>query len=330
MVNRIQWADAVNDQSYTFDNFLTYYKKSVTFTPPKSTRAPNASAEYNAAAFNLPGGPLQVSYANTAQSFSSYMEGGLNEIGISTIQDFNSGSLLGCQYCSSTINPMAETRDSSQTSFLNEAASQGLTNLKVFTLTMAKKILFDADKQATGVIVESNGVSYTLTVNKEVILSAGAFQSPQLLMVSGIGPSSQLSKLNIPIIVDLPGVGQNMQDHIFFGPSYRVDVTTLTRVANDPVYLAAQLVPYTTSQTGILTNPVADFLGWEKIPAALRPSLGSQALAELARYPADWPEVEYISGAGYVGDWSSLLFNRTYPLLPETHFHLPHSHLKSA
>jgi choline dehydrogenase len=304
----------VNDQSYTFDNFLPYYKKSVAFTPPKSTRAPNASAEYNAAAFNFPGGPLQVSYANTAQSFSSYMEGGLNEIGISTIQDFNSGSLLGCQYCSSTINPTAETRDSSQTSFLNEAASQGLTNLKVFTLTLAKKILFDSNKQATGVLVESDGLSYTLTIKKEVILSAGAFQSPQLLMVSGIGPSSQLSRLNIPIIADLPGVGQNMQYHIFFGPSYRVDVTTLTRVANDPVYLAAQLIPYTTSQTGILTNPVADFLGWEKIPAALRPSLGSQALAELAKYPADWPEVEYISGAGYVGDWSSLLFKRSSSL----------------
>jgi choline dehydrogenase len=310
----LQWADAVDDQSYTFDNFLPYYKKSVTFTSPNFTRAANASAEYNAAAFNFPGGPLQVSYANTAQSFSSYMEGGLNEIGISTTQDFNSGSLLGCQYCSSTISPYDETRDSSQTSFLNEAASQGLTYLKIFTLTMAKKILFDANKQATGAIVESNGVPYTLTVNKEVILSTGAFQSPQLLMVSGIGPSSQLSQLNIPIIADLPGVGQNMQDHIFFGPSYRVDVTTLTRVANDPVYLAAQLVPYTTSQTGLLTNPVADFLGWEKIPAAVRPSLGSQALAELAKYPADWPEVEYISGAGYVGDWSSLLFKRSSSL----------------
>ncbi len=307
----LQWAYAVTDQSYTFDNFLPYYKKSVKFTPPKSTRAPNASAEYNAAAFNPAGGPLQVSYANTAQSFSSYMEGGLNEIGISIIQDFNSGSLLGCQYCSSTINPADETRDSSQASFLNEAASQGLTNLKVFTLTMAKKILFDANRQATGVIVESNGLSYTLTVNKEVILSAGAFQFPQLLMVSGIGPSSQVSKLNIPIITDLPGVGQNMQDHIFFGPSYRVDITTLTRVVNDPVYLAAQLIPYMTSHTGILTNPVADFLGWEKIPEALRPNLGSQALTELAEYPVDWPELEYISGAGDVGDWSSLLFKRT-------------------
>jgi choline dehydrogenase len=315
-LTKSQWADAVNDQSYTFNNFVPYYKKSITFTAPKSTRAPNATAEYNAAAFNSPGGPLQVSYANTAQAFSSYMEGGLNEIGIPTVTDFNSGSILGTQYCSSTIRPSDETRDTSQTSFLNEAASQGLTNLKVFTLTMAKKILFDANKKATGVIVTSNGISYTLTANKEVIVSAGAFQSPQLLMVSGIGSSAQLAKFNIPVIADLPGVGQNMQDHIFFGPSYRVDVTTFTRFANDPLYLAAQLITYTTNKTGLLTNPCADFLGWEKIPAALRPSLGTDALNDLAKYPADWPEVEYISGSGYVGDWSSLLFDRNSPYPP--------------
>jgi choline dehydrogenase-like flavoprotein len=303
----------VNDQSYTFNNFLPYYKKSITFTAPKSTHAPNATAEYNAGAFGSTDGPLQVSYANTAQAFSSYMEGGLNEIGISTVTDFNSGSILGAQYCSSTIRPSDESRDSSQTSFLNEAANQGLTNLKVFTLTMAKKILFDANKKATGVIVESNAIPYTLTANKEVIVSAGAFQSPQLLMVSGIGPSAQLAKFNIPVIADLPGVGQNMQDHIFFGPSYRVDVTTFTRLANDPLYLAAQLIPYTTTKTGLLTNPCADFLGWEKIPASLRPSLGTDALNDLAKYPADWPEVEYLSGSGYVGDWSSLLFDRTSP-----------------
>ena len=309
-LTRIQWADAVNDQSYTFDNFLPYYQKSAKFTTPKSTRAANASAEYNAGAFSAAGGPLQVSYANTAQAFSSYMEGGLNAIGIPTIEDFNSGSLLGAQYCSSTIDPANETRDSSQTSFLNEAASEGLTNLKVFTLTMAKKISFDSNKKVTGVVVESNAISYALTANIEVIVSAGAFQSPQLLMVSGIGPSDQLAKFNIPVISDLPGVGQNMQDHIFFGLSYRVDVTTFTRLANDPLYLAAQLIPYTTTQTGLLTNPCADFLGWEKVPSSLRSNLSSQALSELDAYPADWPEIEYISGSGYVGDWSSLLFNQ--------------------
>ena len=77
------------------------------------------------------------SYANTAQAFSSYMGGGLNQIDIPNVQGFNSGSLLGAQYCSSTIRPSDETRHTSQTSFLNEAASQDLPNLKVFSLTIS-------------------------------------------------------------------------------------------------------------------------------------------------------------------------------------------------
>jgi choline dehydrogenase len=181
---------------------------------------------------------------------SGYMVGGLNEIGISTIEDFNSGSLLGCQYCSTTINPASELRDSSQTSFLDSAASEGLTNLKVFSLTLAKSIVFDEDKNATGVVAESNLISYTINATKEVIVSAGAFQSPQLLMVSGVGPAEQLQQFDIPVVADLAGVGQNMQDHIFFGPSYRVNLETLTRVANDPVYLVEQLALFTLTQSG--------------------------------------------------------------------------------
>jgi hypothetical protein len=59
-----------------------------------------------------------------------------------------------------------------------------------------------------------------------------------------------------------------------------------------------------------LTSNVADFLGWEKVPDNLRSSFTAEALAELNALPADWPEIEYISGAGYIGDWSSLLFGR--------------------
>lgn len=65
-----QWADAVGDQSYNFDNFLPHYKKSVKFTAPGPTRAQNASAEFDAAAFDANAGPLEVSYANYAQPFS--------------------------------------------------------------------------------------------------------------------------------------------------------------------------------------------------------------------------------------------------------------------
>jgi choline dehydrogenase len=143
-------------------------------------------------------------------------------------QDFSSGSLMGAQWVPTTVNPAHATRDTSETSFL--AAAAGRPNLHVFNGTMAKKILFEKSK-ATGVQVRSNGVTTSFQAKKEVIVSAGAFQSPQLLMVSGVGPKAALSKFNIPVIADRPGVGQGMQDHVFFGPSYRVKVPTLTRLA---------------------------------------------------------------------------------------------------
>ena len=68
-----QWADEVGDQAYSWGNFLPYYKKSVTFTPPTSKRGPDAEAKYNAAAFDSKGGPLQVSYPSFAQPFSSQL-----------------------------------------------------------------------------------------------------------------------------------------------------------------------------------------------------------------------------------------------------------------
>ncbi|KAF2190152.1 GMC oxidoreductase [Zopfia rhizophila CBS 207.26] len=299
-----RWADLVSDQSYTFDKLLPYFKKSVQFTPPKTPpRALNASAEYNPSAFDPQGGPLRVSYANYGGPFSSYMEGALNEIGIPTTQDFNSGSLMGAQYCASTINPETQTRDSSQTSFLNAAANRA--SLKIYTLTLAKKIVFDDSKKATGVVISTGAV---LSATKEVIVSAGAFQSPQLLMVSGIGPASTLQSFGIPVIADRPGVGQAMQDHVFFGPSYRVKVETFTRLANDPVYVASQFaLDYTIQHQGPLTNPVCDFLGWEKAPRNL---VSQEAGEVLDQYPASWPEIEYLSGPGYTGDFQNLLLQQ--------------------
>lgn len=301
-----KWADVVGDQSYTFDNLLPFFKKSVSFTPPKSTRGANASAEYNAAAFGG-SGPLQVSYANYAGPFSSYIEPALNEIGVADTQDFNSGSLLGAQYCTSTIRPVDQSRDSSQTSFLNSA--KGRSNLKVYDLTTAQKIIFDANRKATGVQVTSDFgfTQYSINARKEVIVSSGAFRSPQLLMVSGVGPAAALQKLGITVVADRPGVGQGMQDHIFFGPTWRVKVQTLTRLANDLIYTAAQFVGDYSRQLGPLTNPVCDYLGWEKLPRNL---LSSRAQADLAQFPADWPEMEYLSAPGYVGDFANLFLTQ--------------------
>lgn len=299
-----RWADEVGDESYTFDNLMPYFKKSVKFTPPDtSRRASNASAEYNADAFSSSGGPLQVSYANYAGPFSSYMEGGMNSIGIQTVQDFNSGSLMGAQYCSSTIQPNSQKRESSQTAFLNAAKNR--QNLKVYSATQAKRILFDDDKRATGVEIRKGIV---LTARKEVIVSAGAFQSPQLLMVSGIGPKATLEKYNIPVIADRRGVGQNMQDHIFFGPTYKYNVETFTKLSNDLLYVGAQFAfDYSLFKRGPLTNPVCDYLAWEKAPREL---LTPAAAEVLDQYPDSWPDIEYLSAPGFIGDFSNLLLSQ--------------------
>lgn len=308
-----QWANMVNDQSFQFDALLPFFKKSCDFTPPNTQkRAANATALYNAGAFTPGAGPLHVSYANYAQTFDSYLQPSFNQIGMPTANDFNSGTLGGIQYCSSTIDPATEVRASSQETFLNEALVQNRTNLKVYQLTMAKQILFDKNKKATGVLVEAAGVlPFVITATREVVVSAGAFHSPQLLMVSGIGPSDQLTANGIPVLVSNPNVGQNMQDHVFAGPTYRVNVETFTRLANDPVYIAEQFAgPYSLNQSGPLTNPVADMLGWEKVPPNLLAKFTPQAQAELAQYPPDWPHIEYISGAGYVGQFDSLILTQ--------------------
>ncbi|KAJ6097566.1 hypothetical protein N7499_001940 [Penicillium canescens] len=305
-----QWATVVDDDSYKFDQVLPFYKKSVQFTAPDTQyRAANASAAYNADAYesNGGGGPLQVSYANFAMPFSSWMNLGMQAIGINEIQDFNLGSLMGAQYCSSTIDPAHELRSSSEESFLSKITPSSLT---IYTNTLATKVVFK-ERKATGVEVKGLfGNTITLSASKEVIISAGAFQSPQLLMVSGIGPSEQLEAHGIDVIANRPGVGQNMWDHAFFAPTYRVQVTTFTKFANDLLYAAGQVVGGAFTKTGLLTNPVADFLAWEKIPDSLRSGFSQVTKESLAKFPDDWPEAEYISGAGYVGNVSNLLTNQ--------------------
>ncbi|KAK6860484.1 alcohol oxidase [Apiospora arundinis] len=298
-----KWAAAVGDTSYSWDRFEPYFKKSVAFRPPSSSRAPNATAEYNPAAFTARAGPLEVGYPNYAQPFASWLQPSLNEIGVPTTQDFNSGKLMGCQYASTTINSNMK-RETSETSFLRIAA--GRPNLTVIQLALAKRILFDSNKRATGVVYQIGPLTFTANAAREVIVSAGAFHSPQLLMVSGIGPAATLNKFNIPVIADRRGVGQGMQDHVFFGPSWRVKVQTLTRIATDPLYAAGQLLgPYSLFKQGPLTNNGCDFLGWEKVPRSL---LSPQAASNLSsQFPADWPEIEYISGPGYIGNFGNIV-----------------------
>lgn len=288
------WADLVQDQSYTFDSVFPFFTKTIEFTPPSiKLRSCNATVRYDRSAFAERGEPLQVTYSNYAMSFSSWMQQGLKAIGIYEAMDFNSGSLNGSQYSTSTIRESDQTRSSSESAFFHGPSSlERFRTLKIYIGTLAKRILFDSSKRATGVRVKTGLVTYTLRAKYEVILSAGAFQSPQLLMVSGVGPADILETHGIDVISDLPGVGQNLRDHVFFGPTYQVALETFTKLAADPLFLTEQLTKYITTHTGMLTSPVTDFLAFEKVPEALRSNFSAQTKEELEWFPDDWPELE--------------------------------------
>ena len=252
-----KWADEVDDQSYTFDNIAQYFEKSLNFTPPvDAKRGLNATPQYNTSTLGE-GGLLDITFSNYPQRIATWVQKGMEAIGILPINGFTNGQLFGSSWVIGTINHTLGTRESSETAFLRPAL--GRPNLVVYTDTMAKKIVFEGSR-ATGVQVESDGYAYNLTAGKEVILSAGTFQSPQLLMVSGIGPSATLQEYDIPVLVDLPGVGQNMWDHVLFGPSYSVNVQTASALAYDDNIFKAN-DEFIQQQDGLLASPGGDFLG---------------------------------------------------------------------
>ncbi|KAI4088082.1 MAG: hypothetical protein LQ344_006344 [Seirophora lacunosa] len=292
----------VGDDSYLFDNFKPYFQRSATLTEPNlAKRYPtNGTVEFDATSFNNTiGGPLQVSWANWATPIGSWGQIALASAGIPPINGFNSGKLLGSTWVTQSLNPVNQHRSSSQTSYLDEAINT--TSIVVYTRTQASKILFDANNTATGVSVQTAGLPYTLHARREVILSAGVFQSPQLLMLSGIGPRETLESHDIPVLSDLPGVGQNLWDHVYYGVSFRVNVDTSSRLSNNPIYAAQAAENYTSTQTGPLTA-VGAFIGFEKLPASYRQNLSASARERLdSAFPKDWPEIEYLIESAFDG-----------------------------
>ncbi|KAK7975401.1 hypothetical protein PG989_013864 [Apiospora arundinis] len=300
------WADAVGDESYEFDALLPYFKKSITFTPPNNNVRPaNATPVYYESDFsaNQEHAPLQVSYANWSPSWSSWAAKGFEALGFKLTGAFNQGTLSGYHYSQLTTKPKDQVRSTSA-DFLYHAKDKGTKGkLTVYLATRGKKIIFDANKKATGVEVGIDLLpSYVLKAKKEVIVSAGAIHSPQLLMLSGIGPAAHLTQHGIKVIADRPGVGQNFSDHVLFGPSYQVKIDTLNKVIGDPVVLAAAIAEYALSQTGPLTSNVAEFLAWERVPASANMSQATRDALD-SKAPS-WPHIEYFSAAGFIGPFN--------------------------
>ena len=300
-----KWADEVGDQSYSWDNFLPFYSKSCNYTPYNPALYNSTILPQDPGVFDPAGGPLHVSFSNYADAFGSWAQKAFTGVGMHILNGLNAGVLNGSAYSTLSIDPRNGYRSSSESSFL-QAALQNGTAPMIYKNSLARKILFNGTT-ATGVLVTTAGpygippLNYTLTARKEVIVSAGTFQSPQLLMVSGIGPQATLQQHGIQVLKNLAGVGQNMWDHVLFGANRRVNVLTASASLNSPIAAAKSVAQFRANGSGPLSAFGAGYYGWESLPQPYRSNLSSAAIAALATFPSDWPELEWLPISAYLG-----------------------------
>ena len=182
------------------------------------------------------------------QILDSFIEAAV-EAGIPRVSDFNTGSNEGISYFH--VNQKNGRRWSSARGFLRPALSR--PNLEVETHAHATRILFEG-KRAIGVEILQHGNLRRIMARKEVILSAGAIASPQLLQLSGIGNGSFLQEHGIDVVHHLPGVGENLQDHLQLRPIYKVSgVRTLNEEYRSLFKKGQMALEYALFRKGPLT-----------------------------------------------------------------------------
>lgn len=153
-------------------------------------------------------GPLPISVEPSRDPLSEAFIAAGEQMGVPRVADLNYSGRDGVGYTTRTI--WKGKRQSAAQTFLKRA--HGRTNLRVITGALVDRLLFDG-RRATGVRAIVNGTAQNFTSGREVVLSAGALMSPQILQRSGIGPAALLKSLGIPVVADSPGVGDHMLEH---------------------------------------------------------------------------------------------------------------------
>ncbi|WP_088331971.1 choline dehydrogenase [Lacimicrobium sp. SS2-24] len=221
-------------------------------------------------AFHGIGGPLGVSDLRYLSPLSQrFIEAG-QSVGLAHIEDFNRENREGVG--AYQVTQKDGQRCSSAKAYLKPAKQR--SNLHVITRAPVNRILTEKGR-AVGVELSAARGHQRVLARKEVILCAGAINSPKLLMLSGIGPAEQLNECGIDVVTDLPGVGQNLQDHLDAIVQYRCQRPGGYGLALSalPSYLRAAW-QYLCSRQGLFTSNIAEAGGFAR-------AIASSALADV-------------------------------------------------
>ncbi|GAA5927255.1 hypothetical protein JCM3775_002496 [Rhodotorula graminis] len=310
------WANLAGSSAWTWNSLLPYYKAAEKGSSPGSNS--QAQVPTWAAASHGTSGPIKTSFAPyMASSFAAFFKA-LRARGKPAATDLHSGANAGVNHAPSTIDPSTHTRSYSVAYLALASNVVVVVNAQVTQIDWRAGTTGDVVADGVSFVPTGGGDTLSVTATREVILSAGAVQSPQLLELSGVGAPSILNPLGISTVVDLAGVGENLQDHPAIVDVYRLKpgIPSLDQLS-DATVMGHALAQYSTGQ-GILTEalyPLAflrlgDFL--TSTERAVVSTLGSQAnnpqlnsrqfSASSQMYSANVPVMELLSINVYFGD----------------------------
>ena len=199
--------------------------------------------------FHGSGGELKVDEPRVKWRLLDAFREAASQSDIPPTDDFNRGNNEGCGYFQ--VNQKAGRRWSAASAFLKPALKR--KNLKLITEALVEKVLTPG-RMAMGVVIRRAGEGMTLLAKREVIISAGAVNSPVLLERSGIGDGERLQALGIPVVQHLPGVGENLQDHLQLRCIYKVSGARTMNTAYHSAFKRAVIgLDYALRRRGPLT-----------------------------------------------------------------------------
>ncbi|KAG9226738.1 hypothetical protein CCMSSC00406_0008438 [Pleurotus cornucopiae] len=281
------WA-SLGNPGWDWNGLMSYFKKSETVSPGDANVLPGASTapglNTNFAGNN---GPLKIGF-NTKETLllpdlAAKFATSFTSVGAFVNPDPDSGNATGIFQSPRSVDPKG-VRSYSASAYFSQAQSR--SNLLVLTGAEATKILltkYGNNLVATGVTFTSGGKSLTAKANKEVILSTGSIKTPQLLELSGIGQKALLTKLKIPVLQDLPGVGENFQDHMLISQDFLLKEPapfTWDQVVNNATFNDEQLALYAKTGSGLYAASGGIF-SFEPLQAVLPKSQVTTILAQL-------------------------------------------------
>jgi choline dehydrogenase len=207
--------------------------------------------EHGAADSYGSGGELRVEDPRVRWEIVDAWREAAAECGIAPVRSFNTGDNAGCAYFQ--MNQRRGRRWSATNAFLRPVLHR--KNLTVLSNAFVRKVSFEGTR-ATGLEFTKDGNAFSVKAGRETILSLGSIGSPQILQLSGIGSRELLEKNGIPVVQHLPGVGENLHDHLQIRMQYKVkNVRTLNDMANSLFGKAAMGLDYVFRRRGPLTMP---------------------------------------------------------------------------